>query len=140
MEVTGQGFQCCRYLSRRTEIRWIFVVLVLPVLLYTFKYWPICVFLKSRLNSRALECITRLLASMDFVSNQPLYPGMGMRFVTCIIRECQIRLLVMLFIFRVRPYLLFPLQWGSSWIDGTCWPTTRHMMTADETVSRGYGH
>ena len=82
-----------RYLCGRTKVR-VFRSLVLPVLLYGCETWTLTKDLRWRLNSFGTRSFRRILGNRwsDFVSNEQLLRETQMRFVTCIIREHQLRL------------------------------------------------
>ena len=68
------------------------MTLVLPILLYECETWTLARSLKQRLNSfgtirRILEC-----RWLDLVSNQRLLRETQMGYVTCTIRQRQLRL------------------------------------------------
>ena len=67
---------------------------MLPVLLYGCKTWTLIRVLRRRLNSFGTRSLRRILGYcwLDFVSNERLLRETQMRFVTCIICECQLRL------------------------------------------------
>jgi hypothetical protein len=93
MESLDQGVWRCRHLCRRTKVR-VFRSLVLPVLLYGCETWTLTSGLRQRLNSFGTKSLRRILGYRwsDFVSNDRLLRETGMRLVTCIIRERQLRL------------------------------------------------
>ena len=68
--------------------------LVLPVLLYGCEIWTLTRDLRWRLNSFGTRSLWKILGHCwpDFVSNERLLRETQMRFVTCIVRECQLRL------------------------------------------------
>ena len=82
----------CRSLCGRTKVR-VFRSLVLPVLLYGCETWTLTKDLRRRLNSFGTRSL-RILGYRwsDFVSNERLLRETQMRFVTCIVRERQLRL------------------------------------------------
>ena len=67
---------------------------MLPVLLYGCETWTLTMDLRWRLNSFGTRSLRRILGYRwsDFVSNERLLRKTQMRFVTCIVRECQLRL------------------------------------------------
>ena len=67
---------------------------MLPVLLYGCETWTLTKDLRRRLNSFGTRSLRRILGShwSDFVSNERLPRETQMRFVTCIVRERQLRL------------------------------------------------
>ena len=84
----------CRYLCKRTRVR-VFRSLVLPVLLYSCETWTVTGELRRRLNSFGTMSLRRILGyrwhdnmSVDLV----LIREAGMRQVTSIVRERQLRL------------------------------------------------
>ena len=83
----------CRYLCRRTKVQ-VFRSLVLPFLLYGCETWTLTKDLRRRLNSFGTKSLRRILGYRwsDFVSNERLLRETRMRFVTCIVREHQLRL------------------------------------------------
>ena len=93
MNSLNDGVWHCRHLCKRTKVR-VFRSLVLPVLLYACETWTLTADLRQRLNSFGTMSLRRILGYSwsDFVSNQRLLMESGMRFVTCIIRERQLRL------------------------------------------------
>ena len=68
---------------------------MLPVLLYGCETWTLPAALKSRLNSFGTIALRRILGYRwsDFVSNDRLLKETGLRYVTCMVRERQLRLL-----------------------------------------------
>jgi exonuclease III len=88
------GVWRCRHLCKRTKVR-VFRSLVLPVLLYSCETWTLTAALKSRLNSFGTMALRRILGYRwsDFVSNDRLLQETGLRYVTCMVRERQLRLL-----------------------------------------------
>ena len=93
MDSLGQGVWRCRYLCKRTKIR-VFRSLVLPVLLYGCETWTLTKDMGSRLNVFLTKSLRRILGYRwsDYVSNERLLRESRMRFVTCMIRERQLRL------------------------------------------------
>ena len=83
----------CRYLYSRTKVQ-VFRSLVLPVLHYECETWTLTRDLRWRLNSFGTRSLRRILGYRwsDFVFNERLLRETQMRFVTCIIREHQLRL------------------------------------------------
>ena len=67
---------------------------MLPVLLYGCETWTLTRDLRRRLNSFGSRSLRRILGNRwsDFVSNEQLLRETQMRFVTCIVRERQLRL------------------------------------------------
>ena len=67
---------------------------MLPVLLYGCETWTLTKDLRRRLNSFGTRSLRRILGYRwsDFVSNERLLRETQMRFVTCIVRERQLRL------------------------------------------------
>ena len=65
-----------------------------PVLLYSCETWTLSRDLRWRLNSFGTRSLRRILGYRwsDFVSNERLLRQTQMRFVTCIVRERQLRL------------------------------------------------
>ena len=88
----NHGVWRCRYLCGRTKVR-VFRSLVLPVLLYGCETWTLTKDLRWRLNSFGTRSLRRILGYRwsDFVSER-LLRETQMRFVTCIVREHQLRL------------------------------------------------
>ena len=84
---------CCLYLCGRTKIR-VFRFLVLLVLLYGCETWTLTRDLRQRLNSFGTKSLRRILDYRwsNFMSNEWLLRETQMRFVTCIVRERQLRL------------------------------------------------
>ena len=82
-----------RYLCRRTKVR-VFRALVLPVLLYSCETWTLTSELRRRLNSFSTMALRRILGYRwsDRKSNHDVLKEAGMRLVTCMIRERQLRL------------------------------------------------
>ena len=68
--------------------------LVLPVLLYGCETWTLTRDMRWRLDSFGARSLQRILGYCwsDFVSNKWLLRETQMRFVTCIVRERQLRL------------------------------------------------
>ena len=66
----------------------------LPFLLYRCDTWTLTRDLRGRLNSFGSRSLPRILGYRwsDFVSNERLLRETQMRFVTCIVRERQLRL------------------------------------------------
>ena len=66
---------------------------MLPVLLYGCETWILTKDLRCRLNSFSTRPLRRILGNRwsDFVSNEWLLRETQMRFVSCIVRECQLR-------------------------------------------------
>jgi len=87
------GVWSCRYLCGRTQVQ-VFRSLVLPVLLYGCETWTLTRDLRQRLNSLGTRYLRRILGYRwsDFVSNEWLLRETQMRFVTCIVCECQLQL------------------------------------------------
>ena len=67
---------------------------MLPVLLYRCETWTLTRDMRWRLNSFGTMSLRRILGYRwsDFVSNERLLRETQMRFVTCIVREHQLRL------------------------------------------------
>ena len=67
---------------------------MLPVLIYRCETWTLTRDLRWRLNSFGTRSLRRILGYRwsDFVSNERLLRETLMRFVTCIVREHQLRL------------------------------------------------
>ena len=80
-------------LCRRTKVR-VFRCLVLLVLLYGCETWTVTRDLRRRLNSFGTRSLLRILGCRwsEFLSNEWLLRETQMRFVTCIVREHQLRL------------------------------------------------
>ena len=93
MDSLDNGVWRCRYLCRRTKVR-VFRSLVLPVLLYGCETLTLTRDLRRRLNSFGTSSLRRILGYhwSDCVSNERLLRETQMRFVTCIVRERQLRL------------------------------------------------
>uniref|UniRef100_A0A8C4QEJ3 L-seryl-tRNA(Sec) kinase n=1 Tax=Eptatretus burgeri TaxID=7764 RepID=A0A8C4QEJ3_EPTBU len=93
MDSLDHGVWCCRYLCGRTKVR-VLRSLVLPVLLYGCETWTLMRNLRWRLNSFGTRSLQGILGYrwLDFVSNERLLRETQMRFVTCIVRERQLRL------------------------------------------------
>jgi hypothetical protein len=93
MQSLDEGVWRCRHLCRRTKVR-VFKSLVLPVLLYGCETWTLTSDLRRRLNSFGTKSLRRILGYRwsDFVSNDRLLRETKTRFVTCTIRERQLRL------------------------------------------------
>ena len=93
MDSLDNGVWCCRYLCRRTKVQ-VFRSLVLPVLLYGCETWTLTRDLRRGLNSFGTRSLRRILGNRwsDFVSNEQLLRETQMKFVTCIVREHQVRL------------------------------------------------
>ena len=81
------------YLCKRMTVR-VFRSLVLPVLLYGCETWNLTRDLRLRLNSFGTRSLRRIIGCRwsDFVSNERFLRTTQMRFVTCIVRERQLRL------------------------------------------------
>jgi hypothetical protein len=92
MNSLEDGVWRCRYLSQRTKVT-VFNNLVLPVLLYGCETWTMSKDLRRRLNSFGTKSLRRILGYRweDHVTNQWLLQETGMRLVTCIVRERQLR-------------------------------------------------
>ena len=71
----------------------VFRSLVLPVLLYRIETWILTRNLRLRFNSFGTRSLRRTIGFgwLDFVSNKRFLRETQMRFVTCIIRERQLR-------------------------------------------------
>ena len=93
MDSLDHGVWCCRYLCGRTKVR-VFRSLVLPVLLSGCETWTLTKDLRPKLNSFGTRSLQRILGYHwpDFVSIERLLRETRMRFVTCIVRERQLRL------------------------------------------------
>ena len=67
---------------------------MLPVLLYGCETWTLTKDLRRRLNSSVTRSLWKILGYCwsDFVSNERFLKETQMRFITCIVRECQLRL------------------------------------------------
>ena len=67
---------------------------MLPVLLYGCETWTLTRDLRRRRNSFGTRSLRRILGYRwsDFVSNEQLLRETHVRFVTCIVREHQLRL------------------------------------------------
>ena len=93
MDSLDHGVRRCRYLCRRTKVQ-VFRSLVLPFLLYRCETWTLTKDLRWRLNSFGTRSLRRILGFhwSNFLSNERLPRETQMRFVTCIVRECQLRL------------------------------------------------
>ena len=91
-ESLDQGVWHSRYLCKRTKVR-VFRALVLPVLLYGCETWTLTIDLRRSLNSFGTKSLRKILGYRwsDFVPNDRLLREAGMRSVTCIIRERQLR-------------------------------------------------
>ena len=81
-----------RYLSTGTKLR-VFRSLVLPVLLYSCEAWTLSDRLKSRLNSFQTSSLRRIFGYSwrDFVPNAAVLKRAGVRNVSCVIRQRQLR-------------------------------------------------
>jgi hypothetical protein len=92
MDSLDKGVWRSRYLCKRTKVR-VFRSLVLPVLLYGCETWTVTGDLGRRLNSFGTISLRRILGYrwFDFMSNERVLHEAGMRSVTCIIRERQLR-------------------------------------------------
>ena len=92
MDSLDHGVWHCRYLCGRTKVQ-VFRSLVLPVLLYGSETWTLTRDLRWRLNSFGTRLLWRNLGYhwLDFVSNERFLRETQMRFVTCIVRERQLR-------------------------------------------------
>ena len=93
MDSLDNGVWHCRNLCRMTKVR-VFRSLVLPVLIYGCETWTLTKDLRWKLNSFGTRSLRRILGSRnsDFVSNERFLREPQMRFVTCIVREHQLRL------------------------------------------------
>ena len=93
MDSLDHGEWRCRYLCERTKVR-VFKSLVLPVLLYGCETWTLTKDLRWRLNSFGTRSLRRILGCRwsDVVSNERLLRETQMGFVSCIVRERQLRL------------------------------------------------
>ena len=93
MDSLDHGVWHGRSLYRRTKVR-VFRYLVLPVLLHGCETWTLTMDLRRRLNSFGTRSLRRIFGYRwsDFVSNERLLRETQMRFVTCIVREHQLRL------------------------------------------------
>jgi len=91
MESLVHGGWSCQYLCGRMKVR-VFRSLVIPVLLYGCETWTLTRDLRRRLNSFGTRSLPRILVYCwsDLVSNEQLMRETQMRFVTCIVRECQL--------------------------------------------------
>ena len=96
MNSLDEGMWRCRYLCKRTKVQ-IFRLLVLPVLLYSCETWTLTGELRQRLNSFATT-VCRFADIVlgyrwhDYMSNDVVLREAGLRQVTCIVRESQLRL------------------------------------------------
>ena len=92
MDSLNKGVWRCRYLCRRTKVA-VFRTIVLPVLLYGCETWTLNKALRQKLNSFGTKSLRRILGYRwdNFISNQRLLEETGMRYLTCIIRERQLR-------------------------------------------------
>ena len=81
-----------RYLCRKMKVM-VFKTLVLPILLYGCETWTLSQDLRRRLNAFGTKSLRRILRYRWWhkVSNDRLLKMTGMRYVTCIIRERQLR-------------------------------------------------
>ena len=93
MDSLDHGVWRCRYLRGRTKVR-VLRSLVLQVLLYGCETWTLTRDLRGRLNSSGTRSLRRIPGHhwSDFLSNEWLLRETQMRFVTCIVREHQLRL------------------------------------------------
>ena len=93
MDSLDHGVWRCRYLCGRTKVR-VFRSLVLPIMLYGCETWTLTKNLRRRLNSFGTRSLQKILGYhwSDFVSNEELLRETQMRFVSCIVRERQLRL------------------------------------------------
>ena len=93
MNSLDEGVWRCRYLCKRTKVR-VFRSLVLPVLLYSCETWTLTAELRRRLNSFGTMSLRRILGYRwhDYKSNDLVLREAGLRQVTCIVRERQLRL------------------------------------------------
>ena len=93
MQSLDYGVWCCRYLCRRRKVR-VFRSLVLSVLLYGCETWTLTRDVRGRFNSFSTRSLRRILGDRwsDFGSNERLLRKTQMRFVTCVVRERQLRL------------------------------------------------
>ena len=89
MDSVDQGVWRCRYLCGRMKVR-IFRSLLLPVLLYGCETWTVTRDLRWRLNF--FGSLENPWLSLVRLSNERLLRETQMRFVTCIVRERQLRL------------------------------------------------
>ncbi|KAG0711750.1 Major facilitator superfamily domain-containing protein 1 [Chionoecetes opilio] len=83
----------CQYPCSRTKIR-IFKLLRIPVLIYGCETWTLNSDLKRRIDAFGNKCLRRIMGyrSDDYVSNQLLHHETESRPLTCIVRQCQLRL------------------------------------------------
>ena len=90
MDSLDNGVWRCRYLCGRTKVR--VQSLVLPVLLYGCETLTLTRDLRWRFNSFGTRSLRRILGYRwsDFLSNERLLRETQMRFVTCIVCECQL--------------------------------------------------
>ena len=93
MDSLDHGVWHCRYLRGRTKVR-VFKSLVLPVLLCGCETWTLTRDLRWRRDSFGTRSLRIILGYRwsDFVSNVRLLRNTQMRFVTCNVRERQLRL------------------------------------------------
>jgi len=86
----------CRYLCRRMKVR-VLSSLVLPVLLYGCETWTLTRDLRRRLDSIGSRSLQRILGYRwsDFVSNVRLLRETQIRFVTCIVRQVFLTLILL---------------------------------------------
>ena len=92
MNSLDKGVWRCRYLCRRSKVA-VFRTLVLPVLLYGCETWTLSVELRRKLNAFGTSALRRVYGYRltDRVCNDWLLRHSGVRLVTCIIRERQLR-------------------------------------------------
>ena len=88
MDSLDQRVWRCRYLVGRTKVR-VFRSLVLPVLLYGCETWTLTRDLRLRLLTFGTRSLQRIIGC---VYNERLLRETQMRFVTCKVREHQLRL------------------------------------------------
>ena len=93
MNSLDEGVWRSRYLCKRTKVR-VFRSLVLPVLLYSCEIWTLTGELKRRVNSFGTTSLRRILGHgwHDYMSNDLVLRGAGLRQVTCVVRKRQLRL------------------------------------------------
>ena len=93
MDSLHHGVWHYRYLCRRPKIQ-VSRSLVLPVLFYGCETRTLTKDLRRRLNSFGTRALRRILSYRwsDFVSNKRFLRETQMRFVTCVICECQLQL------------------------------------------------
>ena len=140
MDSLDYGLWRYRYLCRRMQVR-VFRSFMLLVMFYGCETWTLTRDLRWRLNSFGTRSLRRILGYRwsDFVSIERLLRDTQMRFVTCIVREHQL---------RYRDMWLISWRWscspdsfseGVSWLDEANGPTKCLVAAAGWFASQGDG-